>query len=525
MFNSQSQPTPGNGDGQLDVSSIGRTNGLHSEEEQLFIRNVLLAAESILQSGTVDGDLRRREEAVDLIGRCKIALAPHKRLPPDILRSMFRFCAEECVQFPLGSKCGGMDQNLCLLRITHVCSAWRHLALETPALWSDIYIFLLGGDGKQHDKTLSSARQWFDRAQDMRRSLFIIFLEILHDSWEKLLEFMAQYRLEELELVYFVNRVAKLKFPDAWPPIEHSHLDGLSAGEQLFSNFGNLSNLRHLKIIGSYYLDGMDRIIPWHQLRTFEVGGLWGCPVTPSWCLNMLRQSRLLEHCRITLSIKSSFKSTVISTEESIVLTNIDYFEAEFLDASGLAVSKFLQPLAMPNITTFTLRGDELSCDTLALIGIIQRSGGMCRIRHLEIQSYTFTVLDVGVLLELLPSLDSIRMTSGHLSDNSIKRLSTGKLGPRLCKIVLFYRHDADQILSMESRYQNATQQPPGSDDTPCPFKSISIPCTTMLRKSSCHDRIALLSEKCDADINLSIGEDSEDERGYEEQGSSDGDS
>ena len=68
---------PGDSDGQLDVSSIiGRTNILHSDEEQLYIQNVLLAAESLLHSGTVDGDLRRREEIVDLIGRCKIALAP-----------------------------------------------------------------------------------------------------------------------------------------------------------------------------------------------------------------------------------------------------------------------------------------------------------------------------------------------------------------------------------------------------------------------------------------------------------------
>ena len=100
MFNSQLQPIPGDGNEQLDVSSIGRTNRPHSEEEQLYIRNVLLAAESLLQSGTVDGDLQRRE-TVDVIGRCKIALAPHKRLPPDVLRSIFHFCGETRTRFPL----------------------------------------------------------------------------------------------------------------------------------------------------------------------------------------------------------------------------------------------------------------------------------------------------------------------------------------------------------------------------------------------------------------------------------------
>ncbi|KAF8346060.1 hypothetical protein F5887DRAFT_1158416 [Amanita rubescens] len=88
------------------------------------------------------------------------------------------------------------------------------------------------------------------------------------------------------------------------------------------------------------------------------------------------------------------------------------------------------------------------------------RSGGMRRIRRLEI-SASSSFLDIGVLLELLPSLESISIKSGRLSHNSIKELSSGKLGPRLCNIYLDLLHDSDQILSMvESRYQNATQPP-----------------------------------------------------------------
>ena len=265
MFSSQLQPIP------VDVSSIGQTNRPHSEQEQLYIRNVLLAAEFLLQSGSVNGDLRRREETVDLIGRCNIALAPHKRLPPDVLQSIFHFCGTR-VQFPLKSKQG---QDLRLLHITHVCFAWRQLALEMPALWSKISIYLSEGDWKQHDRTLSAARQWFDRAQDMRRSLstflngfasgiqHVYVSPHLHGLWEKLLEFMALYRLEELDVHYPINRVA-LKLPNhVWPSIRRLHLedDGHCPGEQqLFSNFGKLSNLRHFKIIDSLHLDGIDQI-------------------------------------------------------------------------------------------------------------------------------------------------------------------------------------------------------------------------------------------------------------------------
>ena len=253
----------------------------------------------------------------------------------------------------------------------------------------------------------------------------------------------------------------------------------------------------------------MDRIVPWHQLRTFEA--LW-CPVTPSSCLDALRQSRLLESCCITLSEEPLLTSTVISTEEKIVLANMDYFEAEFLDSSG--VPMFLQPLVMPNITTFSLiTGYILRLSCAALIGIIQCSRGMRRIRHLNI-GLTSTVLDVGVLLELLPSLHSISIRTGYLAGDVIKRLSSGKLGPRLCDIVLNILHDADQILSMvELRYQNATQSLDREqiEDTPCPFKSIRIP---SVNESLYRNRIELLSEKCDAMIRLDIDE-NEDEISY----------
>ena len=123
--------------GPLDIglSSIGRTNKNSSEEEEIRIRIIQLAAESLLQSGTVDGDLRRREETVDLIGRCKIALAPHKRLSPDVLRSIFHFCGEARVQFPLVSK----RDPPCLLRITHVCSALRWKRQLCGATFLSIY--------------------------------------------------------------------------------------------------------------------------------------------------------------------------------------------------------------------------------------------------------------------------------------------------------------------------------------------------------------------------------------------------
>ena len=129
-----------NADGQINVklSSIGRTNRICSKEEETYIRSIMLTAQQ-----------HRKEEFMDLIGRCKVALAPRKKLPPDVLRSIFHFCNEGEMKFPL-SKRG-------VLRITHVCSAWRQLALETPSLWSGVRILMSSTDRSRHYQAFCQA--------------------------------------------------------------------------------------------------------------------------------------------------------------------------------------------------------------------------------------------------------------------------------------------------------------------------------------------------------------------------------
>ncbi len=518
-------PLPaGDADGQINanLSSIGRTNKIYSEKEEAHIRNVLLAAR------------QQKEEIMDLIGRCEVALAPHKKLPPDVLRSIFHFCNETHAEFPLSNHGVGLR----LLRITHVCSAWRQLALETPALWSDVSIYLSPNRSRNH-QALSSARQWFARAQDMPRSLFIElgFYDSphLHDIWEQILQFMALYRLRDLELKYPINHLT-LKLPEhAWPSIERLHLIGNnrdnSSTKSLLSDFATFSNLKHLKIRDASHLRGLDNVVRWHQLRTLDIWTFGHSEITPSLCLNVLRQCQLLKSCSLSLAKEPSVASTVASGEENTVLANMDYLRLKLFD--GSAASAFLEPFVIPNITTFILElsylemsWTQLNCDMPVLIGIIQRSGGMHQIRRLEID--ISPLLDIGILLELLPSLEQISIKSGHLTDNAIERLSSGELGPRLCDVSSDHTHNAaDKILSMvESRYRHATKSSDSQqiENRFCPFKSISIPCIAMDTSRSYSNRIEFLSLVCNADVWLGVGEseDSEDECSEDEYYSED---
>ncbi|KAF8346104.1 hypothetical protein F5887DRAFT_123267 [Amanita rubescens] len=478
-------------DGQIiNLSSIGQTNKVYSKKEEAFIRSVQLTAETLLQSGTVDGDLERKGGIVDLICRCKIALASHKCLPPDVLRFIFQICAETRVEFSLSRP--GVD--LRLLRITHVCSAWRQMALETPTLWNKIGITLDHAYQDRNQETFYSARQWFDRAQNIRRSLFVRLDEYYgarqsRESWEQLLDFMALHRLEELELKYPINSLA-LKLPaHVWSSIERLHLICVGEGsdnpgrQPLFSNFGKLSNLRHLKIHNSLNLRDMDEVVPWYQLRSLDIFSRWRSDVTLSLCLNVLRQGSLLEYFDVTLEDEPSFISTAIP-EEKIILANMDYFRLEFVHS--LQASALFQLLVIPNITTLIIEPAFLCTEECP-------------------------PFDVGTWIELLPSLESILITPGFLTDNAIERLSSGKLGARLRVISLQgFLHNADKILSMvKLRYRNATEPSDGKqiEIRLRPFKSVSISCTPVDNPELYHKRVAIL-EKNDVYINIGLDED-----------------
>jgi len=196
----------------------------------------------------------------------------------------------------------------------------------------------------------------------------------------------------------------------------------------------------------------------------------------------VLRQGSLLEYFDVTLADEPSFTSTATPEEEKIVLANMDYFRLEFF--RGLQASAVFQLLVIPNVTTLILEPAFLCTEECP-------------------------PFDVGTWIELLPSLESIHITPGFLTDNAIERLSTGKLGARLRVISLEgFLHNTDKILSMaELRYQNATEPSDGKqvESRPRPFQSISISCTPVDNPELYHKRVAVLSEKNGVDINIGL--------------------
>jgi hypothetical protein len=111
---------------------FGRTNTLPSDEETAELRRRLPILEKELHRLDIDISLllAKRARLVSQIDRFTIAIAPHKRLPPELIGQIFRHCVEGPAVLPLAD--GKNDPRL---TITQICSVWRRIAFDVAKLW------------------------------------------------------------------------------------------------------------------------------------------------------------------------------------------------------------------------------------------------------------------------------------------------------------------------------------------------------------------------------------------------------
>ncbi len=78
--------------------------------------------------------------------RFRVAVAPHKRLPEDVLRHIFTL------------SCADSEESNTALVLSQVCSAWRHLVLDMPPLCHQRTL-ILDGRSMRRRQAKSSRRQ------------------------------------------------------------------------------------------------------------------------------------------------------------------------------------------------------------------------------------------------------------------------------------------------------------------------------------------------------------------------------
>ncbi|KAJ7758963.1 hypothetical protein DFH07DRAFT_741307, partial [Mycena maculata] len=117
-------------DSHYTVNTVASWKNEPLTASQMFIAHAL-ALDAETKLAQLDREIQalqaRRAEQLDRLTTCTIALAPHKRLPPELLREIFLLCAPEAAIV------GWEDEIRWVL--CRVCSRWRAVARDTPGLW------------------------------------------------------------------------------------------------------------------------------------------------------------------------------------------------------------------------------------------------------------------------------------------------------------------------------------------------------------------------------------------------------
>ncbi|KAF8637429.1 hypothetical protein AX17_002815 [Amanita inopinata Kibby_2008] len=398
----------------------------------------------------------------------------HQMLPTEIIQYVFQLCTtpdDNIVHIPI-------VRRHSLTAITRVCSAWRTLALNTPELWSNIWLQFSHHGNRNHlrihaartilsrttrcgdDDEHGSGRTCPPRSLKISNSAFVCNLD--PDGLKSIYNLIASYSFYKLDLSFqLLDQVQPLweLANEAWSNLEElrvtcSYLQA-EGWPALFSAGVSFRNLKLLEVaVGSW--DGLhpQAVVPWHQLRHLD---LWpAMPVDTS--LHVLSQGKMLEYCAIRIAARgegSVTPTTSTQQQDTITLPNLTFIKLIF--ENGTDAKSFIQPFILPNLTTLEIftRGQPLNCNAMTYSDLAWRSGRMKRMSKLRIGD-SESELDVGVLLRSMPTLDHLSLIKPAVDDETVEGLSSGRLGRRLQIVSWKGELDPHRMLRMvELRQEN----------------------------------------------------------------------
>lgn len=466
----------------MDLSTVGLKNQFYSEQELDIVRRSRQECTEKLQM------LRDEAERLEVqIQRLDFALAPHNKLPPEMLRRIFELCCEEPAHIPA--------QNG-IYTISHVCSLWRQIALHTPEFWANVSIEV---KVKVNEHQLRIAEQWLSRAGNHPRSLKFMdtgyaTADGLSAGELVLRKLVIHYPCRELHLSLPDTRVTPLDELFNGPFSGYLEVLDIDCSRALWQRWPNLfapttrlKNLLHVRLAGRWNFPNIMTVIPWNQLQYLTLL-LW---IPYSHCLDILSECASLVRCRIyvednTLATPSARRPVTLPALRVLRL----FFRKAVFGNDGTHVEKMIRFLSVPRLCHLTL-GQKVpdyipDLGAPAICELLQRSNGMPDLVSLDIGLKASAPIDVQALLTNAPRLQLLHVSRGIFYEVVRNGIATGTLTPQLRSIMTDVRHEATDILRMvELRQQNASMTLVDNTKQVAEFSSIEFSCHGYTRGST----------------------------------------
>lgn len=432
----------------------------------------------------------RRDVLHGCTERYRIAIAPYKRLPPEVWREIFFACLPETVYLP-------PRPDDAPLLLTRVCSSWRTLVLSTQELWSDFEV-ALSARARRNYHAMGALNTWLSRCPDrplafkihsaprapfplpgIRHPILPIDLIIPHTFRIRSLDLQnisgeQMYALITLPLGSFpLLEEVNIFLRDSWmfrmePWEATAFLDAKKLRSVAIRGFDGTFNPTALNL-------------PWDQLRILHLDTLLSDPVG---CHAMLRLCSELQEASVRVMRIEDSTSRLIGCLPPTRLSKLRSLLIRF--ESAASHGKFMEPLDLPVLhtlqTRFDWRNDAIGSDdptTSCYADLISRSG--CPIQRLSIGRNSLE-LGFGRLLDVAKDLRELGLADHVRVPVEVwERIGRGELGVKLERLAMDVAI-IDPVLSMLEAKMTLHSNMSG---TQCTLGGLEIPSCSCLHQRS----------------------------------------
>ena len=416
------------------------TNALVVDSEAHDIRNYLSKAEIDLKllneritatRALLDELLAQHSEVTAGIKEYRIALAPHKKLPRELLIKIFQYCVPDQISIP--PKLYDAPLLLC-----QIFSYWRRVALGTPTLWNRIAVqFQVNSLIDPVDLSVIT-KTWLDRS-GVSTPLSITLSVDRHCRWnpfQALVPHIPRCReivlcvtasslrhflqspggcagiLEVLKIKVDDNDDDEIDLGESWPDIATVFHSAHRLCRFTFTSNDGMFN-------GPQLLQ-----LPCSQLTDLHLVGTW---VNPDTCHAILRRCTNLVSCTMFVEACGAF-TQILAYLSPTVVPNLRRLQLHPRPFESYA--SFLRPLVLPALKDFELASPS-NWSSAAVKSLCSRS---------SFDLERFAIVGVHVdgprlesLLENMPSLIELDIRSQRwLNESTLDLISKGDLIPKL---------------------------------------------------------------------------------------------
>ncbi|KAF8869750.1 hypothetical protein BD779DRAFT_1681777 [Infundibulicybe gibba] len=267
-------------------------------------------------------------------------------MPVDIIREIFLQCSLTPFQLP-------PTPTEPRLALTHVCSAWREVAIHMLKLWTDVIVDLQFSSLRLY-AAYPIISAWLSRSSPCTISLVI--QPILYQSSifaDLILPNLHRCRNLDLRSAGIEFRQLLLLPAGTLSELEDVQMDGMASqadidwfNRERITAFQACPKIRRL----GFYVHTAEAIdlrhlkFPWRQLSALAL-----TRITPVNCLDILRECVVLQECTLSVSIANVNELNALSGRP-LLLPSIHTLSLMLV---GHQCALFLAALHMPNLRTF----------------------------------------------------------------------------------------------------------------------------------------------------------------------------